>query len=68
MAIVRAISDAIVDLGEPGGRPDPTAIKTGRPYDEDDLVVQRFPELFSFDNVEEASARPGERRNVRRTA
>lgn len=65
MAIVRALSDAIVDLGQ--GTPVPTPIRTGDAFDEKDDVVRRFPHLFRSD-VEQATAAPGERRDTRRSA
>lgn len=39
----------------------------GKPFDEDDAAVREFPWAFDFDgDVEDASANPGRKRNVRR--
>jgi len=39
------------------------------PYDDDDAftrrLIERFPGFFYADNVEQATASPGEKRNVR---
>lgn len=43
----------------------PIAVREGQAFDVDDPVVREFPWLFT-DGVEEATARPGERRNTRR--
>jgi len=40
-------------------------LRDGDRYDDDDPAVREFPSLFG-DVVEEATARPGERRSVRR--
>jgi len=48
----------------------PASFKAGEAFDSDDPIVARFPGSFAADNlagdVEQATAAPGERRNVRR--
>ena len=45
----------------------PTPLRKGHPYDTSDPIVREFPWAFEADNdIEAATAQPGERRNVRR--
>lgn len=50
----------------------PTSFRQGEPYDSEDPIVALFPGSFAADNVardssvEQATAAPGERRNVAR--
>ena len=41
-------------------------VKAGDAFDKNDPVVRQHRWLFDADNVEQASAAPGEKRNVRR--
>lgn len=43
----------------------PVLVREGQPFDADDPIVRDIPWLFAND-VEEATARPGERRSTRR--
>lgn len=43
----------------------PVVVREGDPFDADDPLVRAFPDVFPPD-VEEATARPGERRTTRR--
>ena len=62
MAKVRARTSALVSLdGSPFG------VREGVEYDDKDPVVRAYPDLFERGvPVEEATANPGQRRNVRR--
>lgn len=57
--IARARKNAIVTVN---GRP--TTVRKGSKHDADSELVKRHPWLFEVDNVEEARARPGERRQA----
>lgn len=64
MSTVRVINPGVVLLNGM-----PTALKLDEPYDSTDEVVRLFPDMFAADNsggVEQATAAPGERRQVRR--
>lgn len=61
MAVVRVTKACVVTVNGI-----PQALRENEPFDSDDQVVREFPWAFGFDNVEEATAAPGERRNVRR--
>lgn len=61
MSITRATQTVVVTPD--GGTP--VVITEGDPFDSRDSIVKEFPWLFRTD-VEEATARPGERRNVTR--
>lgn len=43
----------------------PVVLKADEPHDTSEPIVREFPFMFAAD-VEEATARPGERRNARR--
>ena len=60
MAIVRANQSVVVTLDGA-----PQTVKEGDAHDSSDAIVRLFPWLFG-DDVEEATARPGERRTARR--
>lgn len=60
---VRAIATAIVTIGD---NPVPYTVREGDAYEHDSDMVRAHPELFERDNVEQATAAPGEKRNVRR--
>jgi hypothetical protein len=60
MATVRATQSAIVRVDGI-----PVSVREGQAYDDKDPIVLASPTLFVSD-VEEATARPGERRNTRR--
>jgi hypothetical protein len=61
MSTVRVTNPCVVVLGGL-----PTPLRLDEPFDSDDEVVRQFPHAFAIDNVEAATANPGERRNVRR--
>lgn len=44
----------------------PTVVYAGQPFSDDDELVREFPWAFEGDEVERATAAPGERRTVRR--
>ena len=62
MPTVRATqSVSVVDPTVPGSR---VVIKEDKPYDADDPLVKEYPWAFEPDNIERATAAPGEKRNV----
>ncbi len=61
MAIVRVIEAVVVTIDGV-----PTPLKANDPYDSNDPIVREFGWAFESD-LEEATARPGERRNTRRS-
>lgn len=77
MSTLRVIKSCVVtpividENGNPAKFVSPISLRADEPYDSDDPIVQQFPWAFAPDNaaatVEEASARPGERRNVTRS-
>lgn len=60
MPTVRANASAVLTV-----EGSPVAVQEGQAFDASDPVVCEFPWLFT-DGIEEATARPGERRNARR--
>lgn len=44
----------------------PVVVYAGQPFDDGDELVREFPWAFTSDEVERATAAPGERRTVRR--
>lgn len=60
MARVHALQECIVRVNGM-----PRAVTDGQPFDEDDPVVREFPWLFYDTSVEEATARPGQKRTTR---
>lgn len=61
MAIVRVIKPCVVTHDGI-----PTALRLHEPYDSNDPIVREFGWAFESDEIEQATAAPGERRNVRR--
>ncbi len=61
MSIVRVTNPAVVFHA--GGL---VSLRLGEQYQHDDAIVKAHPSCFGSDNVESASAEPGERRNARR--
>lgn len=61
MAMVRARQSAVLRVD--GGY---ITVREGQAFDEDDPVVRAHPAVFE-PPVEEATANPGQRRNVRRS-
>jgi hypothetical protein len=61
MSKVRVIESCVVTVD---GLPFP--LQVDAPYDSDDDIVRQFPWAFGLDNVEAATAAPGEKRNARR--
>lgn len=43
----------------------PTLVKKHQEFDDNDPIVRAYPWLFTAEDVERATAAPGERRNVR---
>ena len=64
MATVRVREDGPWGVTHPDGYD--VVLKPGDAYDAKDPLVRTFPWAFGSDNVEQATASPGERRNVRR--
>lgn len=62
MGIVRAIESCVLTV-----EGSPTPIRANDQFDDDDIVVRTHPAAFRRDSdIEQATAAPGERRNVRR--
>lgn len=62
MGTVRAIeSVSVVDPEVPGAR---RVIKENQAFDDKDPLVKEYPWAFESDNIERATAAPGEKRNV----
>lgn len=64
MTTVRVTNPAVVQHPELPG--ETLALKMDQPYDSDDPIVRTYPWAFAQDNVEQATAGPGEKRTVRR--
>ena len=70
--IYRATGRAVVQIPpqKEGGTAMRYAIVEDKEYDDSDpvvaVLVERFPQYFRADNVESATAGPGEKRNTRR--
>ena len=63
MSVVRVVKPCVV---VPDGTLIPVALRLHEPFDSDDPVVRQFGWAFESDEVEQATAVPGERRNVTR--
>jgi hypothetical protein len=66
MATVHVTNPGVVTIGS---NPIPISLRLGETFDSDDEVVRLFPHMFeraSRSSVEQATAAPGEQRNVRR--
>lgn len=61
MSVVRVINPAVVY--HDGGL---VSLRKDDQYQDDDSIVRAHPDCFGVDNVESATAAPGERRNARR--
>lgn len=62
MAIVRVTNPAAVQNPVLPGQM--VALKLNQAYDESDPIVRAYPWAFAQDNVESATAAPGEKRNT----
>lgn len=64
MATVRVTNPCVVqDPSLPGQM---VTLKLDLPFDDDDPIVRAYPWAFEQDNIESATAAPGEKRTVRR--